>query len=373
MAICIQKVFGAACEKITAQDFEAVLDDPVVAETYRICRAHYRQYEQLKAAGQDAAAKAAKKDYDAQKKKLAGWIFSLCDIVEHKWVDNKGVDHGIAKWRHQEYGLLNGLFMVDLDHLDDPMATWNMLLAHPRFISYYQPRLLFAFMTPSGRGLKIVMTCNLEDGNLASAQNRFCHDLGLVNDHETKESSRLSFVCPRSEVLYYDALLHSYENKAWIDRYQPVYAQALSEPDLFKDQPSGDGSSVADGSRGQVHDSGIARDHATCPHDPDATCPHDPDDYRYEGLEIPVIIDKWLTHFDTSVGKRHKVLLRLVSELRHVCERNESRVKYFVNQLPWVEDLRREGDPVDKTIEDGLSYKMTIAMPIQQPLLNKNR
>ena len=349
MAICIQKVFGAACETVTAQDFEAVLDDPAVAETYRTCRAHYRDFEQLTAADKDAEAKAAKKAYDAQKKTLAGWIFSLCDIVEHEWIDSKKVNHGIAKWRHQEHGLLNGLFMVDLDHLDDPLATWKMLLAHPRFISYYQPRLLFAFMTPSGRGLKIVMKCDLNDGNLASAQNRFCQELGLKNDQETKDSSRLSFVCPRSEVLYYDAALHVYRNEAWINRYQPIYAKALSEPDLFKDSNTGDGSfCLTPGCESAVKQE-----------EPSPVF----DDYRYEGLEIPVIIDKWLTHFDTSVGKRHKVLLRLVSELRHVCERNESRVKYFVNRLKWVEDLRKEGDPVDKTIEDGLSYKMTIAMP----------
>ena len=351
-------MFGAACEPVTAEGFEAVLDDPAVAETYRICRAHYRDFEQLTAVGKDAEAKASRKAYDAQKKTLAGWIFSCSQFLPHAWVDSKGKNHGKNTWRHQEHGVLNGLFMVDLDHLPDPMATWKMLLAHPRFISYYQPRMFFAFMTPSGHGLKIVMKCDLQDGNLASAQNRFCQDLGLQNDHETKDSSRLSFVCPRSEVLYYDAGLHSYKNEEWIARYQPIYTKALSEPDLFADQPDG---SRGHGSRGQVHDSGSKTDQATCPHDPDPC--REFDGYRYEGLEIPAIIDKWLERFDTSVGKRHKVLLRLVSELRHVCERNESRVRYFVNRLKWVEDLRKEGDPVDKTIEDGLSYKMTIAMP----------
>ena len=338
MAICIQKVFGAPCEPITAQDFEAMLDDPAVAETYRICRAYYREYEQLTKAGQDAAAKAAKKAYDTQKKTLAGWIFSLCDIVEHEWIDSKNVNHGIAKWRHQEHGLLNGLYMVDLDHLDDPMETWRGMLKADVFTETYKPQLLFAYMTPSGHGLKLVFVADVKHGNLASNQNAFCKDLGLPNDKSTKDSSRLSFVCPRSEVLFYDARLHEVMNTEFIRKYQPMYSKALSEPDLFKDEtenPTGAGSQML----------GVF------------------DDYRYEGLEIPVIIDKWLTHFDTSVGKRHKVLLRLVSELRHVCERNESRVKYFVNRLKWVEDLRKEGDPVDKTIEDGLSYKMTIAMP----------
>ena len=366
MGICIQKVFGAACEQITAQDFEAVLDDPAVAETYRTCRAHYSKFEQLKAAGQDAAAKAAKKDYDAEKKKLPGWIFSLCDIENHKWVDNKGVDHGVAKWRHQEHGLLNGLYMVDLDHIDDPMEEWRRMLKTDVFTQVYKPQLLFAYLTPSGHGLKLVFVADVKHGNLASNQNAFCMDLGLPNDNSTKDSSRLSFVCPRSEVLFYDARLHEVMNAEFIRKYQPMYSKGLSEPDLFKDDPvflRPSGSKRAELERRPPLAPPDSGGEIGLKEAPDSGGEVDFDGYRYEGLEIPAIIDKWLERFDTSQGKRHKVLLRLVSELRHVCERNEERVKYFVNRLKWVEDLRREGDPVDKTIEDGLSYKMSIAMP----------
>jgi hypothetical protein len=152
---------------MTAEDFEEVLDRPAVAEIYKICRAHYREYEQYKKIGKDPEAKAAKKAYDAAKKDLPGWIFSCSSFLPHEWIDSKKVNHGENTWRHQEHCLLNGLFMVDLDHLPDPMATWKMLLEHPRFISYYQSRMFFAFMTPSGQGLKIVMKCDLQDGNLA--------------------------------------------------------------------------------------------------------------------------------------------------------------------------------------------------------------
>ena len=102
MAICIQKVFGAPCETITAQDFEAVLDDPAVAETYRTCRDYYHRFEQLSDSGETAAAKAAKTDYDAKKKTLAGWIFSCSGFMPHEWVDTKGNNHGVDTWRHQE-------------------------------------------------------------------------------------------------------------------------------------------------------------------------------------------------------------------------------------------------------------------------------
>ena len=353
MAICIQNAFGLPATPMTALGFEEILDRPALAETYKICRAHYRESEQYKSVGKEAEAKAAKKAYDTAKKDLPAWIFSCSSFLPHEWIDSKGVNHGVNTWRHQEHGLLNGLFMVDLDHLEDPMATWKMLLEHPRFISYYQSRMFFAFMTPSGRGLKIVMKCDLQDGNLASAQNRFCKDLGLQNDHETKDSSRLSFVCPRSEVLYYDSAMHTYENKEWIAKYQPIYCKALSEPDLFADDDSQRKATGKRVSENQVPQVSEATTHGTCPHE----------SYRYEGLEIPVIIDKWLKRFDTSIGKRHAVLLQLTTELKYVCERNEEMVRYFVNKIKWVQDLRKEGDSVDLTIEDGLKYKMSRQMP----------
>ena len=356
MAICIQKVFGAPCEPITEAQFEATLDDPAVAETYKACREAYRQYEQYEKAGLTDKAKRQKAVYDERKRALPAWIFSCCDFVAHEWIDSKKVNHGTGKWRHQEHGLLNGLYMVDLDHLDDPMDEWRRMLKADVFANQYRPQLLLAYMTPSGHGLKLVLVCDVKHGNLASNQNAFCKDLGLANDNSTKDSSRLSFVCPRSEVLYYDARLHEVMNADFIRKYQPLYSKGLSEPDLFKDEenPTSAGTPKSLKATGKPQDT-------SAPECASASADHGA--YRYEGLEIPAIISKWLEHFDTSPGKRHKVLLRLCSELKHVCERNEERVKFFVNELQWVKDLRAEGDSVDKTIEDGLNREMSMNMP----------
>ena len=236
MSICIQEAFGKACEPVTEAQFEATLDDREVASTYKACREMYALYEQYEKAGQTAKAKLELSRYNGKKKTLAGWIFSCCDFVEHEWIDSNKVNHGTAKWRHQENGLLNGLYMVDLDHLDDPMEVWRGILKNAVFMQTYKAQLLFAYMTPSGRGLKLVLVADVKCGNLASNQNAFCQRLGLKNDHSTKDSSRLSFVCPRSEVLFYDARLHEVMNGEFIRKYQPLYSQGLSEPDLFKDE-----------------------------------------------------------------------------------------------------------------------------------------
>ena len=357
MSICIQKVFGKACEPVTEAQFEATLDNRAVAETYKACREAYALYEQYEKAGQTAQAKQQLGLYNEKKKTLPAWIFSCCDFVEHEWIDSKKVNHGTAKWRHQEYGLLNGLYMVDLDHLDDPMEEWRRMLKTAVFTQIYKPQLLFAYITPSDHGLKLVFVADVKRGNLASNQNAFCQSLNLSNDKSTKDSSRLSFVCPRSEVLFYDARLHEVINGDFIRKYQPQYSKGLSEPDLFKDEAENPSSAGTPKSS----EATTTTPEGTTPVSESASADHDA--YRYEGLEIPAIIDKWLEHFDTSVGKRHKVLLRLCSELKHVCERNADRVKYFVNRLQWVNDLRTEGDSVDKTIDDGLNREMSLNMP----------
>ena len=110
MAICIQNAFGLPATPMTALGFEEILDRPALAETYKICRAHYRESEQYKSVGKEAEAKAAKKAYDTAKKDLPAWIFSCSSFLPHEWIDSKGVNHGVNTWRHQEHGLLNGLF-----------------------------------------------------------------------------------------------------------------------------------------------------------------------------------------------------------------------------------------------------------------------
>ena len=326
MAICIQRKFGVPAEVVTPQAFEAVLDDPEVARRVERARGFHAQ---------------DKTAYTREKNGLPGFIFSCSGFIPHEYTDTKGVKHPKDTWAHQEYGILNGLFMVDLDHVEDPRQLWQDITAQEVWEKEYKARTFLTFVTCSNHGLKIVMACSVEEGNLASCQNRFCQTFGLPNDKSTKNSNRLSFAPCRADVLYYAPELHTYYNKAWADKYTPVYAKGISEPDIFGE----DGRRKMEEGRCEeaVKEEGF-------------------EDYRYEGLAIPEIIEAWMEG-RTLQNKRHETLLLLCRDLKYVCDRKDARVAYFVNQLQWVQDLRTEGDPVDKTIEDGLRYQMNAMMP----------
>lgn len=236
MAICIQRKFGVPAEVVSPQVFEAVIDDPEVARRVEKARGFRAQ---------------DKNAYTREKNGLPGFIFSCSGFIPHEYTDTKGVKHPKDTWAHQEYGILNGLFMVDLDHVEDPRQLWQDITAQEVWEKEYKARTFLAFVTCSNHGLKIVMACSVEDGNLASCQNRFCQTFGLPNDKSTKNSNRLSFAPCRADVLYYAPELHTYYNKAWADKYTPVYAKGISEPDIFMDE---DGRRMMDDGRRMMDD-----------------------------------------------------------------------------------------------------------------------
>ena len=74
------------------------------------------------------------------KNSLPGVIFQARAFRNHRWVDTKGTDHGEGAWRHQPYAVLNGLFIIDIDHVEDPRGLWQDLrrrnvMSSPRFLT----------------------------------------------------------------------------------------------------------------------------------------------------------------------------------------------------------------------------------------------
>jgi hypothetical protein len=78
---------------------------------------------------------------------------------------------------------------------------------------------LLVYITPSGRGLKIVFKARTEWGNLIDNQHRMGEMLGVTVDESCKDASRMSFICKDTDILYIDEKeLFNYENKAFSER-----------------------------------------------------------------------------------------------------------------------------------------------------------
>ena len=110
-------------------------------------------------------------------------------------------------WRLQKHCKLNGLCVIDFDHVDSltpgPSPSregskktvreiWEE--AYARLSDEDKARILFVFVTPSGHGLKVVFMADANVGNLIDNQIVFSRKLGLNPDEACKDASRGAFL-----------------------------------------------------------------------------------------------------------------------------------------------------------------------------------
>ena len=126
-------------------------------------------------------------------------------------------------WRKQSATRLTGLVVMDIDHVEDPRAVFESwgLTTDDRA---KRTGILLVYVTPSGRGLKVVFKADASLGNLIDNQHAMARELGNVSiDESGKDSSRMSYICKESDILYLDKELFTYENKEFAEKYEPEY------------------------------------------------------------------------------------------------------------------------------------------------------
>ena len=136
----------------------------------------------------------------------------------------------LGAWRKQSATRLTGLVVMDIDHVDDPKGTfdrWKITQKEPSLLCNLG--ILLVYITPSGRGLKIVFKADVGKGNLIDNQHAMAKVLGVEVDESCKDASRMSFICKESDILYIDKELFTYENKAFSERYNALYRDGHSQ------------------------------------------------------------------------------------------------------------------------------------------------
>lgn len=366
MAICVELRRGEATKTITSwEELEQILREEKLAKDIAEIRASLKQADNYKRIGKTQEAQEASKRANYTKSQLPGFIFQCSTFTPNRWVDKKGVDHGTDRWRNQANGVLNGLFMVDFDHIGDPRKVWQEMI-DKGVLERWQ--VLMAFVTSSDEGLKIAMVTNDLKKSLFQHQTAFSREFGLECDERCKDSSRLSFCPSYDDVLFVDPAIISAENMAFAEKWQGRYEDGSADQELF---PTG--GATQGRKRGQKTeatakadaDEEVAAWIAAIARGEELTLDeaHEQMTYDEGGPRIVDIISLYIGGEQPGIGKRHDTLLNLASDLRYVLENDLKEIKYYLYRLPFVQDLVKLGRDTERTINDGYDYQYNKSKP----------
>ena len=143
-----------------------------------------------------------------------------------------GKSKKMGRWRSQQHCRLNGLCVIDFDHVEgDVRKVWEE--AYAKLSDEDKARILFVFVTPSGHGLKVVFMADANIGNLIDNQIVFSLKLGLNPDYSCKDASRGAFLTTTDDIiLINEEKLITYENEEFGKKYNEEYHAGHSQPTI---------------------------------------------------------------------------------------------------------------------------------------------
>ena len=237
-------------------------------------------------------------------------------------------------WRKQKYVHLSGLVAIDIDHLENPNSVFERW---QKEVDFKALKIYLIYVTPRGKGLRVVFRCELSRGNLIDNQMWMCEKLGVEPDASCKDASRGYFLTSTENFLY-DDLTQMYADEAdeeFIQKYEPEYRAGNSSSTQTGTKAS---KSVGQGTKavGQV----------------DAQSVGDP--LKWRGYEIQEIIN---ARYSEKIpckedSNRHTESLKLATDLLLMLDGDKGQVLQIVKSQPWVQEIIDErNEDVEQTVD----------------------
>ena len=275
-------------------------------------------------------------------------LFSDYEKGEHPFINfcAQGYDESEMKckdgsrkkgpWRKQKYVRLSGLVAIDIDHVDNPKAIFERW---QKELDLKALRIYLIYITPKGKGLRVVFRCDVSRGNLIDNQMWMCEKLKVKPDDSCKDASR-GFFLTSAENFLFDNLKEMYEDEAdeaFISKFEPEYRAGNSSGS------KADPKTVAPVR--QVSEQGGAVDDQSL-------------DLNWRGYDVQRIIDarygdKLPCKADSN---RHTESLKLATDLLLMLDGDQTRVQQIVEAQPWVREIIEERDEnVAQTVASAVS------------------
>ena len=244
------------------------------------------------------------------KRKLPAFIFQATfDETESK-------AGKLGAWRKQSATRLTGLVVMDIDHVENPrevFESWR-LATGDKADRTRKDDILLVYVTPSGKGLKVVFKADANVGNLIDNQYVMARELGNVTiDESGKDSSRMSYVCKESDILYLDKELFTYENKAFSERYTALYRDGHSQATKEDETVISQTPPVVDERNASL---------------------------SFKGVPYEEIIAEWWRQNggEPQEGERNVKLYQLAVNLRAICDNNKALLLEIMPRLGLSEE-----------------------------------
>ena len=344
------------CVPATRENFYQTIDNPFIAEQIKKIR---KVSAQMEAEKEGTAAYNKLHDKKSKlKQELPAWVFSAGHISKSDKTLKGDTRPCHAEWRKSEYAQLNGLVMMDVDHvapLNPPeggkeqqgemlparayfgqiVERWNRTSppsgeseGASSFCKHYG--ILFVHVTSSGFGLRLVFKADAKRGNIADNQKWLAGELGVKFDDICKDSVRLSYCCTREDIIYLELEnLLNYQD----DEFEKLYGEAYRTgahpqfttphqlPRGGEPEPAKTSSPSGEDGRG-VKGGGLFR-----------------------GVPYPTIAKAWMCTFrggEPVVGERNNAYFALASNcFRYICDFNEEQILQAAPDYGLPESERR--------------------------------
>ena len=259
----------------------------------------------------------------------------------------------LGRWRKKEGLRLNGLCVMDLDHVvkshnpDDARKWWATVSAH---LDLVEIGIKMVYVSASGDGVKVVFKARMEWGNLIDNQHKMSELLGIPQlvDEKCKDGSRGHFITTEEDIIFidetdfYEYFCEAFDQK-WTPEYRKGHTQPTMQPKNFS-PGSGPETKLGTGS------------------DPEM---------KYYGVEIGKIIEAWLGGKVPQEGERHDTMRDLARDIRYCLENTPKKIMKAFETQQWIQDLIADGDPVESTVEGAckLRYYKNKPQRLQEALL----
>ena len=277
------------------------------------------------------------------KRKLPAFIFQATFDETESAKGKRGC------WRKQAATRLTGLVVMDVDHVENPREV------HGEWLKVHgdlkKLGILLVYVTPSGKGLKIVFKADVTKGNLIDNQHAMAKVLSVAVDESCKDASRMSFICKESDILFIDKELFTYENNEFGEKYDAEYRAGHSRgaaTDAVANQTVKQGAETV-GQVGAGSMEGVANGQCSMVN---VQC------LKWRGYDVQGIIDQ--RYHDrlpcAADSNRHNESLKLATDLLLMLDGDRVAVQRIVEAQSWVKEIIAErNENVAQTVASAVS------------------